>query len=199
MTEPGRAARRLFVALQLPERVRSDLAAEVERLRRDDRTVRPPGSPPSALRWTHPTSWHLTLVFCGAVAADCEPPLIAALRSSAGWHRRLQLNLAGGGRFGDRVLWVGVAGDRSALRSLAASATTAARLAGLDVDDRPYRPHLTIARGSPGADLAPIASALGRYAGPTWVTDELVLFESQLGAGPDRTARHVAVEAFKLG
>ena len=96
------------------------------------------------------------------------------------------------------MLWVGVAGDRAGLVIVAASAAKAARVAGIDVEDRPYRPHLTIARGRPGADLRPAVEALRDYRGPAWSSDELTLIESRLGAGPGGSARHDVVETFRL-
>jgi len=151
------------------------------------------------VRWTDPASWHLTLVFCGAVAPQHQALLVPALRQAAAPHRPLSLALAGGGRFDHRVLWAGVAGDRSALVALAAATGAAAAAAGLAVEERAYRPHLTVARGRPGADLAPPAAALASYAGPMWVADGIVLLESVLGAGPAGAARHLTVETIPLG
>jgi 2'-5' RNA ligase len=114
-------------------------------------------------------------------------------------HRALRLSISGGGRFGQRVLWAGVTGDRAALTAVAAAAAAAARSARIGMEDRPYRPHLTIARARPGAQLGPAAAAMAGYAGPAWVATELVLVESQLGAGPGRTARHLVRQTFLLG
>jgi 2'-5' RNA ligase len=87
----------------------------------------------------------------------------------------LDLRFAGAGRFGDRVLWVGVQGDRDRLRALAG---------GLATDGRPYRPHLTLARVRPGADPRQAATMLAAYDGPGWRAVEVVLFRSHLGPKP---------------
>ena len=198
MSDPPPDRRRLFVAAGLPESVRVHLATAVEPVH--DHPAPAAGTDTlGAVRWADPATWHLTLVFCGRVAADQEVSLVSRLRRSAARHRPLRLELAGGGRFGNRVLWVGVAGDRAGLVILADSAAKAARVAGIDVEDRPYRPHLTIARGRPGADLRPAADALRGYRGPAWTVKELVLVESRLGAGPGGSARYGAVEVFRLG
>jgi len=90
-------------------------------------------------------------------------------------------------------------GGLDALRRLAGSVTAAARRSGIAVDDRPYRPHLTLARGREGADLRPAAAALNGFAGSPWTADALHLVRSRLGAGPGGTAAHEIVETWPLG
>jgi 2'-5' RNA ligase len=85
------------------------------------------------------------------------------------------------------------------VRRLAASVGAAARRCGIAVDDRPYRPHLTLARGREGADLRPAVAALSGFAGCPWTADALHLVRSRLGAGPGGTAAHEIVETWPLG
>jgi 2'-5' RNA ligase len=193
---PDDVRRRLFVAAALPESARTHLAAAVDRLRREHE---PSELQPSLVRWTDPASWHLTLVFCGSVAPERAAVLVDGLGPNVARHSGLQIGLASGGRFGHRVLWTGVDGDRTALVRIAGSVAEVARAAGVALEDRPYRPHLTIARGRPGADLAPLAIGLEPYAGPTWKVEHLLLMESRLSAGPGGAAQHVEVERFPLG
>jgi 2'-5' RNA ligase len=86
--------------------------------------------------------------------------------------------MAGGGRFGDRVLWARVDGD---LNPLAVGVRRAAERAGYAVEDRPFRAHLTLARGRRNADLRPLAAEIRDVTGPPWDADELVLLR---GAQP---------------
>jgi 2'-5' RNA ligase len=129
----------------------------------------------------------------------------------------MELALRGAGRFGDRVLWTrvlaapavepgraapGSGPGRDAvddLRALAASVGAAARRCRIPVDDRPYRPHLTLARGRPGSDLRPLVDALRGFAGTPWTADALHLVRSRLGAGPGGTAVHEVVATWPLG
>ena len=90
-------------------------------------------------------------------------------------------------------------GGVDALRRLAGSTGAAARRCGIAVDDRPYRPHLTLARGREGADLRPAVEALSGFAGSPWTADTLSLVRSRLGAGPGGTAAHEVVETWSLG
>lgn len=85
------------------------------------------------------------------------------------------------------------------LCTLAASVGAAARRCGIAVDDRPYRPHLTLARGRPGTDLRPLVDALRGYAGTPWTADALHLVRSRLGAGPGGTAAHEVIATWPLG
>jgi 2'-5' RNA ligase len=139
------------------------------------------------LRWAEPSRWHLTLAFYGEVPDRRVDDLAARLGRAAGrCTASLRLRFATGGRFGSRVLWVGVRGDLEPLTRLADSTVASGRRCGLDLDDRPYRPHLTVARAGPAsrADLKPLAAALADYEGPLWAGDRLVLVRSHLGPRP---------------
>jgi 2'-5' RNA ligase len=179
---------RLFVALWPPEQVVEELAGAIARVRPLEQD----------LRWTTPEQWHLTLVFLGEVSEERLPELSRRLARAAQAHPVLSLHFAGGGRFGDRVLWTRVEGDREPLRRLAASASAAARRTGLDVEDRPYRPHLTLARNTGGAHLRPLVAALAAYTGTAWTADQLHLVRSRLGQGPGRKAAYDTVAHWPL-
>lgn len=102
----------------------------------------------------------------------------------------LRLSLSGSGVFGrGGPVWVGVAGDTGRLAGLADRVASACRRAGLDVERRPYRPHLTVGRrGHPDPRL------LASYAGPSWAATEVELVRSRVG----RTVHHEVVERFSL-
>lgn len=179
---------RLFVAIDPPPAALAELDAALG----PTRTVAPPG-----LRWTRPEQWHLTLAFLGEVPDTGVPALTAALADALGeamGDTPMRLRLAGGGCFGDRVLWVGVAGDSRALRTLAEDVAAAARGAGIEPSAAPYRPHLTLARAGPErADLRPAATALADVVGPAWDVPDVRLVRSRLGAGPGHSATHEAI------
>src|SRR5262249_21138456 len=118
---------------------------------------------------------------------------------AAARHPPLSLALGGGGRFGQRVLWTGVRGHREGLRRLAASAQAAARRSGVPVENRPYRPHLTLARADGETDLRPLVEQLELWHGPAWVAAQLHLMRSHLGAGPGSSALHETITSWPLG
>ncbi len=101
----------------------------------------------------------------------------------------MTLRLAGGGRFGSsrrpQVAWAGVDGDVAPLVELAARLAAVARSLRLAVEERPFRPHLTIGRWRAGrpADGA-VVERLVDYRGPAWAVPEVRLLDSHLGADP---------------
>ena len=159
---------RLFIGVFPPAEVLADLR----------------GALPSGLKLTAVEQWHVTLAFLGEVPEERLSEVERALDCvSTTSSRGIGLRLAGGGRFTNGrsvALWAGVAGDLAGLSGLRAD--ICAGLAGHD--DKPFRPHLTIAYARSGQAMA----ALESYAGPMWTVDEFVLVRSRYneGGGYDR-------------
>ncbi len=181
MSEAARATSwRLFVALLPSDDVVADLDDVVASLR-DEWTT---------LRWTPPPMWHLTLAFFGDVGDERVPELSTLLERAATRHEALRLRFAGGGGFSRparaNVVYAGVDGPLPQLQVLAESCSAAGRRIGLPMEDRPYRPHLTLARvqGRSSVDVRAIVDRLDSYVGPTWTSSEIVLMRSHLGPQP---------------
>jgi 2'-5' RNA ligase len=103
--------------------------------------------------------------------------------------------LAGAGAFpGDRrprAIWLGIERGAEELGTISRALDAALVLTGMPSDDRPFRPHLTVARtdaaGTSGS-LA-VADALREAAAGwrvTFTADRVVLYRSHLGGGPPR-------------
>jgi 2'-5' RNA ligase len=131
------AALRLFVALVPPRAVMLELHAAIDPLCHENG---------HRLRWVRPENWHITLAFLGGVQESRLPELRERLARAAARAVPMERSLAGAGHFGGRALWVGVRGDRDRLGRLAESLSAAARRSHIAMEDRPYRPHLTLAR-----------------------------------------------------
>jgi RNA 2',3'-cyclic 3'-phosphodiesterase len=136
-----------------------------------------------------PDRWHLTLLFLGRVADDRVPPLVAAAAPAVAAAPPMTLWLAGGGRFGSvrrpQVAWAGLDGDVQPLVDLAGRLAAAAGTLGLPVEDRPFRPHLTLGRWRPGRPAdGTMTDRLADYRGPAWPVTEVRLWESHLGPRP---------------
>ena len=131
---------------------------------------------------------------------ETVPPLTAGLGRVVAAAPAMTLRLAGGGRFGSarrpQVLWAGLAGDVDALATLADELSRVARSVRLEVESRPFRPHLTLGRWRPGrpADGAP-ADRLADYRGPEWPVAEVALVRSTLGP----QARHDRLDGWAPG
>jgi 2'-5' RNA ligase len=155
----------------------------------------------SRLRLTSSDQWHLTLSFYGETPAAVVPELTERLERAAQRSPAMSLQLAGTGSFPAdparaRVLWVGVDGDTAALSRLADRTGAAGRRAGLDLETRRYRPHLTIARPRQGPiDLSRTLAALPPYVGEPWRATTIRLVRSHLGP----PVRHELLEELPLG
>ncbi|MGH8971301.1 MAG: RNA 2',3'-cyclic phosphodiesterase [Actinomycetes bacterium] len=157
---------RLFLALDPPREAVDHVVAALGPLRE---------AHPS-LRWVDADRWHLTLAFYGEVPDDRVDRLRRRIGRQVGAQPALDLSFAGAGRFGHRVLWVGVGGPGvDALRRLGRR---------VSVEDKPYRPHLTVARVRERADLAPVVEGLRGYEGPPWRAGAVHLVRSFLGPRP---------------
>ncbi|RGC68369.1 2'-5'-RNA ligase [Micromonospora sp. MW-13] len=187
---------RLFVAVYPPAAAVADLTAQVARLR-----IGRMATSGTDVRLADPADAHLTLAFLGEVDAgrltDVESALgIAAETFRGGRAGSPVLRLGGGGSFGQgrfTVLWVDVRGEVDALGVLARLVRIGLRRGRLPHDEKPFRPHLTIARPGDrvdGADVAADREALHDYLGPPWPATELVLVRSHQGPRPthDRLA-----------
>jgi 2'-5' RNA ligase len=144
--------------------------------------------------------WHLTLLFLGAVPVGRVPPLIVAAGKAVATAPAMRLRLAGAGRFGSvrrpQVFWAGLDGDVEPLVALAERLADAARGLGLPVEDRPFRPHLTLGRWPPrGPADGALPERLTGYRGPAWPVTDMRLIESHLG----RAAPYETVAAWPVG
>ena len=124
---------RLFVAVDPPEAVR-------KQLREICRDV-------SGAKWTRPDQLHLTLKFIGEAAPDEFARIRGALSRVSG--DSFPLRFRGVGRFpprgSPRILWAGTEPEY-AIRRLHAMVEDALTEAGVERDQRPFSPHLTLAR-----------------------------------------------------
>jgi len=132
---------RLFVALEIPSAVRENIAALLGSLR----AISP------HTRWVRPENLHLTLKFIGEV----PEAKLAGIRSALAGVRSDQsmtIEFRGLGFFPNekhpRVFWAGIEGGPN-LKSLAAEVERAAETAGIPLEQRPFSPHLTLARFEP--------------------------------------------------
>jgi 2'-5' RNA ligase len=130
---------RLFLALELPAATADELHAAAAPLRAAE-----PG-----LAWVPVHKLHLTLKFLGDGDDARVSALVRVADRVAARHRPFELALAGLGGFPNlrrpRVVWAGVEGEPR-LELLHHDVETAAAEVGYEVEGRPFRPHVTLAR-----------------------------------------------------
>lgn len=125
---------RLFLAINFDDKTKTALYGAVQRLR----------DASSAGNFTRMDNLHLTLVFIG------ETKNVSAVKEAMLQVRRLPFALKIGklgkfGRGGKDIYWLGV--DRSsALEETQKELSTALRNKGFTIEQREYRPHLTLGR-----------------------------------------------------
>ena len=147
---------RLFVAIDLDTEIRERVAEFAGSLKETAAEV----------RWTLPQSWHVTLKFIGEVAPDRFTRIKEQLEKiNAG---PTDIRVRGTGFFptprSARVFWAGVQGD-SALATLAEAVDRSLGTIGIAFEERPFTPHLTLARSASTARGAqPTASAKQQFA-----------------------------------
>lgn len=181
---------RVFVALAPPDHAKEELARE----------LRPAYATHPRLRWNRIEDWHITLAFLGELPVETVPALRPLLAGLAAAHRPPRLALRGGGSFDDRVLWSGIDGELDVLHELAVDVRTAVRSHGVAFLERPFRPHLTLARARRGdlTSAGEIAAGLAEFRGGEWLAARLHLVGSNMGrsSGP---IHYRDVEAWPLG
>jgi len=182
---------RLFVAVDPP----AEMAAALERTLAEIRSLAP------AERWSRPDALHLTLAFLGHLPADRLEPIRSALATVSAASDPFPLRIRGAGFFGQnacaRVLWLGADGGRELL-SLQASLVRELAVVG-HREDRPFRPHFTLARARDprgSRRLADASRALAAVDLGSFLVREFVLYRSELGPNG---SRYTALAIFPLG
>jgi 2'-5' RNA ligase len=154
------------------------------------------------LRWTDPSTLHLTVRFLGDVAEAALPAVLSAVAMAAASGRPLDLAVTGLAAFPSvlrpRAVALALGGEVAALQALAAALEVGLVAAGLPQEPRPLRPHVTVARARERRGGPDLTAALAACPAPAlrWTADALTLFESHLGAGG---ARHEVLLEAGLG
>lgn len=166
---------RLFIAIPLAKSLVAELAALCSRLR----------SKEDSLRWSAPESWHITLQFLGSSSPqqfDCLTTQLARVRSVP-----LPLRLDGLGIFDRAGVFLAKVELTPELTALQERVTAATAHCGFVPEDRPYQPHITLARskGDRGKQQlkALKTSAMAKPAFSSFTAREFLLYESHLGPG----------------
>jgi 2'-5' RNA ligase len=178
---------RIFIGIDLDPEVRARIERFLDGVE---------GFAPEA-RWVRPESLHITLKFIGEQPPERVEAITERLRrveSSA-----FEIRAGGYGFFpsakAPRVFWIGIdAGPQ--LAELAESIDIATAELGIPREDRPFSPHLTLARGrgrsgspkwrkgdSPNATFAVLAkrlAAMGELDFGAMTAQEFILYQSHL-------------------
>ena len=193
---------RIFVGIELEEQVREKIARFLEGVR---------GFSPDA-RWVRPEALHVTLKFIGEQTEEQIAAITERLRGVAG--ENMEIRFQGYGFFptakAPRVFWIGIQAG-AALATLAGDIDASLAELKIPREERPFSPHLTLARGGAGsgspkwrkedgpnstfAELQKRLAAMSALNFGTMTAREFFLYRSQLSPGGSKYTR---LQSFSL-
>ncbi len=180
----GMGVIRAFIAIDIPDAIQQKLNEITTRLQSLDQT--------KAVRWVAARNIHLTLKFLGEVSQTNLELLTEIIQAEAIKHRPFELEVGELGAFPSirrpRVIWIGIHAPQELLTLQHGVEAETIRL-GYAAEERPFSPHLTLARISHNAspeDVRCIGEILATQKvgilGKVNVT-RVVLFRSDLRPG----------------
>ncbi len=168
---------RSFLAIDPPQEIYNEIVKIQERLRKTFQ---------GDIRWVRPEGIHLTLKFFGYIYDSDVANISNVVKDNVMDMKALFLNVSGLGAFPSvnrpRVLWLGIDGDTEAVIRLQTKIDTALEGYGFKKEDRPFKPHLTLARIKEPKGLIGLAEAVTKngYAAGGFSVRGLTLFKSDL-------------------
>lgn len=172
---------RVFAAVPLPPELREALAEDLTGLAIPGRLV------PAE-------NWHLTIRFLGTVETTTFERFLSRLDLEDESQFRIRLGRIGAFPNPRRatVVWIGVEEGATELVHLAEIAEEAAQVAGVEAEERPFHPHLTISRVRPPSNVGELTD---HRVDLSWRCDRVVVYRSHLGRGG---ARYEPLESIRL-
>ena len=184
---------RVFLAVAISKEQSRALAGLQSEIRRN--------APAGLYRFVEADQAHVTLQFLGQRSPDEQALIVRAATAAAEGVTTFDLAFGGLGVFPDErrpnVLWMGLTEGKPELVALAVRVAARLRAEGFVLEERPFVPHLTLARVKARPAPGTINTLLARGASPTCVhrVTSFALMESRsTSAG----VRYVALRDFPL-
>lgn len=179
---------RAFVAVALSTDVKQELGRVANLLA--DRV------PERSVRWVKPDLMHITLCFLGETAVSKLDAICQMMDEAVQDQAKIRLTLNGTGCFPNakrpRIVWVGLAGQVSEMAALKRDLDVGLEPLGWELEERPFKPHLTLGRVKDAKKLRGVSWAVDVKKMAVEIT-AVHLIESQLTRqGPVYTVRHVS-------
>lgn len=131
---------RVFIAIELPEKVKEALADLQRRMQ----------PTPNRIKWVDPSSIHLTLKFLGEIKKERLSTVSSLIQELSGRFQPFVMRICGVGVFPGvnraRVIWVGVEEGKSRLTQMVEEIEKKLVEQGFPRERRKWIPHLTLAR-----------------------------------------------------
>jgi RNA 2',3'-cyclic 3'-phosphodiesterase len=181
---------RLFVGIEISPAVVSAATELIAELRAASAKL----APRSRIAWVTAERLHITVRFIGHVD-EARADKIRAVLAPPLTLDPFDLTIAGVSTFPPkglpRVVWAGLTGGSAELSEIESTVSERLVRAGVPREQRPYNPHLTLARVRDAAGLRPasFAGGFGEIGLGSTSVDAITLFESRLSPkGPTYAA-----------
>lgn len=131
---------RVFVAINIPERIKKELVRVQDLFRGSDIPV----------RWVRPEGLHITLKFLGEVEEKGMRDVVRVMEEAAQGATRFTLELTEVGAFPNaqypRIIWMGIADASGELQRIQQRIESGFEELDFEPEGRDYTPHLTLGR-----------------------------------------------------
>ena len=168
---------RAFLAIELPEQVRTVLLGLIERFRHTGMKA----------SWVKPENIHLTLRFLGNVDPTRFEALREDLQARLALAEPFELHVRAVGAFPSparpRVVWAGVEDPSGQLHTVQAACEIAATSIGLEPEQHAFKPHITLGRlrnRGPQQNLTDALNGEATFDGGDFMPRAVSLFLSNL-------------------
>ncbi len=167
---------RTFVAVELPEEIKNQIATVQAELKRI----------PAQVSWVKSANIHVTLKFLGEVPEDKIQDVFTATDSGCKGVKKFRMGLKGLGGFPNlkkpRVIWVGTSTGEKEITELQKKVEQELEKIGFPKEERSFTPHFTIGRIKIPKGIEKLSEAVEQIGFVTEEFDvnEVVVIRSQL-------------------
>jgi 2'-5' RNA ligase len=198
-TQLGNEPWRVFCAVELPETARERVLRHIAHLKE--------AVPDVKATWSRDANLHLTLKFLGEIPQTSVPGFSDAASRAVAGLAPFSIRLEQAGAFPKhgqpRVLWIGINDFSGKLGELHAHLENEAAKEGFEKDERPFHPHLTVARLRQPQHAQTLAAAYQQleFEPAEVAVSELLVIRSELSSDGSKytvISRHVLGVSDKL-
>lgn len=171
---------RSFIAIELPDKIKTFLSCLQEKLKRTA----------SDVKWVEPRNIHLTLKFLGEIPESKLPEITAAVQDIAQTKSSFVMRLAFLGAFPNikscRVIWVGIDKGDTESKEIALAMEEKLQKSGIPGEERKFSSHITLGRARGAKNRQGLIELLDTLAGSLsrenleFEVKKLTLFKSTL-------------------
>lgn len=161
---------RLFLAVPVPNRIKTQLAAEIGKLQKS--------LPDWTINWVAPENLHVTLVFFGWVKEGGVEPLKTEISTAPSGFAPFKIT-TGELSLEGRPLWLEIEAGREEMEKLAQALAEKLTLKGSLAEERGFHAHLTLGRVK-NRSKSKLPEVKERF---SWKADRVALYESRFEGG----------------